>query len=95
MTQAVQSPHLVPPDGSFRISECSTVPPDGTPDKETLRQRLDDSTDRLEDLQRMLYAQDEHALLLVFQAMDAAGKDGTIRAIMDGVNPAGSQVASF
>ena len=95
MTQAVQSPHLVPPDGSFRISECSTVPPDGTPDKETLRQRLDDSTDRLEDLQRMLYAQDEHALLLVFQAMDAAGKDGTIRAIMDGVNPAGCQVASF
>jgi PPK2 family polyphosphate:nucleotide phosphotransferase len=95
MTQATQSPHLVPPDGSFRISECSTVPPDGTPDKETLRQRLDDSTDRLEDLQRMLYAQDEHALLLVFQAMDAAGKDGTIRAIMDGVNPAGCQVASF
>lgn len=95
MTQATPSPHLVPTEGSFQISECSTVPPDGTPDKETLRQRLDDSTDRLEDLQRMLYAQDEHALLLVFQAMDAAGKDGTIRAIMDGVNPAGCQVASF
>jgi PPK2 family polyphosphate:nucleotide phosphotransferase len=95
MTQATPSPHLVATDGSFRISHCSTVPPDGGPTKETLRQRLDESTDRLEDLQRMLYAQDEHALLLVFQAMDAAGKDGTIRAIMDGVNPAGCQVASF
>jgi len=43
----------------------------------------------------MLYARDEDAVLLVFQAMDAAGKDGTIRAVLDGVNPAGCQVSSF
>ena len=49
----------------------------------------------MEDLQRMLYAQDKYALLLIFQAMDAAGKDGTIRAVMTGINPAGVQVFSF
>ena len=43
----------------------------------------------------MLYAQDRYALLLVFQAMDAAGKDSTIRTVMSGVNPAGCQVFSF
>jgi PPK2 family polyphosphate:nucleotide phosphotransferase len=47
------------------------------------------------ELQRILYAHDHRALLLVFQAMDAAGKDGTIRAVMTGVNPAGCQVYSF
>ena len=43
----------------------------------------------------MLYAQDRYAVLLIFQAMDAAGKDGTIRAVMSGINPAGRQVFSF
>ncbi len=95
MHKIAQSPHLVPLDGSFRIAECPTTPPPGTPEKDVLRQQLDDLTDRLEDLQQALYARDQHSLLLVFQAMDAAGKDGTIRAIMDGVNPAGCQVASF
>ena len=49
----------------------------------------------LEDAQERLYAQDEWALLLIFQAMDAAGKDGTIKHVMSGVNPAGVQVFSF
>ncbi len=46
-------------------------------------------------LQAKLYAQDSHALLLIFQAMDAAGKDGTIKHVMSGVNPQGCQVTSF
>src|SRR4029079_18135846 len=46
-------------------------------------------------LQDKLYAQDRYALLLVFQAMDAAGKDSTIRHVMSGVNPQGCQVYSF
>jgi PPK2 family polyphosphate:nucleotide phosphotransferase len=50
---------------------------------------------RISDLQRQLYADDRFAILLVFQAMDAAGKDGTIRAVLSGVNPAGCQVYSF
>jgi PPK2 family polyphosphate:nucleotide phosphotransferase len=49
----------------------------------------------LSELQDMLYAQDRWALLLVFQAMDAAGKDGTIKHVMSGVNPQGCQVCSF
>ncbi len=50
---------------------------------------------RLDDLQRRLYASDQYSVLLVFQAMDAAGKDSTIRAVMSGVDPAGCQVFSF
>lgn len=49
----------------------------------------------LEELQDMLYAQDRWAVLLIFQAMDAAGKDGTIKHVMSGVNPQGCQVYSF
>jgi PPK2 family polyphosphate:nucleotide phosphotransferase len=49
----------------------------------------------MQDLQRILYAHDRYALLLIFQAVDAAGKDSTIRAVMSGVNPAGCQVYSF
>ena len=50
---------------------------------------------RMEELQAMLYAQGRWSLLLIFQAMDAAGKDGTIKHVMSGVNPEGCQVHSF
>src|SRR5688500_16848752 len=50
---------------------------------------------RLSELQEKLYAQDQWALLLIFQAMDAAGKDSTIKHVMSGVNPQGCQVYSF
>ena len=50
---------------------------------------------KMSALQSRLYAQNRHALLLIFQAMDAAGKDSTIRAVLSGVNPAGCQVSSF
>jgi len=59
--------------------------------KEILRQRID----KLSDLQSILYAADSHALLLIFQAMDAAGKDSAIKHVMSGVNPQGCQVFSF
>jgi PPK2 family polyphosphate:nucleotide phosphotransferase len=52
-------------------------------------------TKRLSELQRLLYAHDRYSLLVVFQAMDAAGKDGAIRHVMSGVNPQGCQVFSF
>ena len=51
--------------------------------------------DRLEALQEKLYAQNEHKLLIVLQAMDTGGKDGTIRRVFEGVNPVGVKVASF
>ncbi len=50
---------------------------------------------RMEELQSMLYAQDRWSLLLIFQALDAAGKDGTIKHVMSGVNPEGCSVHSF
>lgn len=59
------------------------------------RERLDAGTGRLSELQEMLYAHDRYALLVIFQAMDAAGKDGAIRHVMSGVNPQGCQVFSF
>ncbi|HUU34712.1 MAG TPA: polyphosphate kinase 2 family protein [Vicinamibacterales bacterium] len=56
---------------------------------------LADGIGRLAKLQDVLYAQDKRSVLLVFQAMDAAGKDGTIRHVMSGINPQGCQVYSF
>ena len=56
---------------------------------------LGEATERLVELQDMLYAQDRWSLLLIFQAMDAAGKDGTIKHVMSGVNPQGVEVHSF
>jgi len=50
---------------------------------------------RLDELQQLLYASNKHALLVIFQAMDAAGKDGVIRHVMSGINPQGCQVFSF
>jgi PPK2 family polyphosphate:nucleotide phosphotransferase len=64
-------------------------------DKPLSRQWLAEGIARLSELQDELYAQDRRSLLLVFQAMDAAGKDGTIKHVMSGVNPQGVQVHSF
>ncbi len=63
--------------------------------KKDYKARLKENTDTLRELQRMHYAHNRHALLLIFQAMDAAGKDGAIRHVMSGVNPQGCQVFSF
>lgn len=62
--------------------------------KEAIK-KLEDDILKLEQYQDVLYAQDTYALLILFQAMDAAGKDGTIKHVMSGVNPQGCQVFSF
>ncbi len=91
---ALDSPFLVPYDGSFRVADADTgARQPGR--KKALKKQLAEEVDALDDLQRMFYAADEHSILLVFQAMDAAGKDGTIRAVLSGLNPAGFQVHSF
>ncbi len=92
---AVSSPYLVPFDGSYSLAQTSTTPPDGAGDKSDNKDRLEDLVDQFRDLQRVLYAHNRYAVLLIFQAMDAAGKDSTIRHVMTGVNPAGFQVFSF
>lgn len=93
MFEAPESPYLVPFDNSFKVEEASTSPQtDGKPHKgKHRRQRTED----LNKLQRVLAAGDKHSVLLVFQAMDAAGKDSTIRSVMQGVDPSGCQVFSF
>jgi PPK2 family polyphosphate:nucleotide phosphotransferase len=93
MFEAPESPYLVPFDGSFRVADASTTPlTDGHGHKGKHRKR---AREDLNKLQRVLAAGDRHAVLLVFQAMDAAGKDSTIRAVMQGVDPSGCQVFSF
>lgn len=59
------------------------------------RKQLGASTERLKKLQELLYAHNRYSLLIIFQAMDAAGKDGAIRHVMSGINPQGCRVQSF
>ena len=63
--------------------------------KKHSKKLLKEQAEELSELQRMHYASNRHAVLLIFQAMDAAGKDGAIRHVMSGVNPQGCQVFSF
>src|SRR4029434_7688745 len=67
----------------------------GFDSKRRARERLARDIEILAELQEKLYAQDRWALLVIFQAMDAAGKDSTIKHVMSGVNPQGCQVYSF
>ena len=89
-------PFRVTHDG-FRLKD---IDPDDTldltsEDKPQAKEALATGIDGLAELQDMLYAQDNWAVLLIFQAMDAAGKDGAIKHVMSGVNPQGCQVFSF
>jgi PPK2 family polyphosphate:nucleotide phosphotransferase len=88
-------PHRVPFDGRFSIGDFPTDPPDGGPSKKELGEELDDLVNRLDALQQRLFADQRFAVLAVFQAMDAAGKDSTIRKVFSGVNPAGFRVHAF
>ncbi len=95
MFDAIDSPYLAAFDGSFRTRDFSSKPPEKAVGRKEAKRLLAASVETLDELQRRLYAQNQHSLLLIFQAMDAAGKDGTIRAVMSGINPAGCQVSSF
>jgi PPK2 family polyphosphate:nucleotide phosphotransferase len=87
--------HRVPFDGKFGIGDFDTDPPKGAGSEAKLKAELAKSVKRLDELQRRLFADERFALLTVFQAMDAAGKDGTIRKVFSGVNPAGLRVHAF
>jgi PPK2 family polyphosphate:nucleotide phosphotransferase len=86
---------LVKPGHSPKLRERG---PDATPgfeNKDEAVRELEKSTARLSELQYLLYAEGKHAALIVFQAMDAAGKDGTLRHVVSGLNPQGTIVTSF
>jgi PPK2 family polyphosphate:nucleotide phosphotransferase len=85
----------VPPGRKLRLKDRDPAFTGGFSSKKEARERLEKGVSRLRELQERLYAQDRWAVLLIFQAMDAAGKDGTIDHVMSGVNPQGCQVFSF
>jgi PPK2 family polyphosphate:nucleotide phosphotransferase len=79
----------------FRLKDFDPADTGHCPSKEYAEEALVQGVARTAELQDMLYAQDNWAVLLIFQAMDAAGKDGAISHVMSGVNPQGCQVYSF
>lgn len=88
-------PYTFDKRGSFDIRAFDTAATDGFHDKAEARERLAANIKLMAALQDRFYAQDREALLLVFQAMDSAGKDGAIKHVMSGLNPQGVQVVSF
>lgn len=89
------SQFIVRPKGEFKLADCDPSSTAGLKNDRDTKKRLKRNTDRLSDLQYLLYAENSRALLIVLQAMDAGGKDGTIRHVMSGVNPQGCHVTSF
>jgi PPK2 family polyphosphate:nucleotide phosphotransferase len=79
----------------FRLKDYDPAQTAGVKTKEEANDLLEQGIQKLTELQDKLYAQDSWALLLIFQAMDAAGKDSVIKHVMSGVNPQGCQVFSF
>ncbi len=86
---------LVTHGHAFRLKDHDPASHVGLHSKEEAIAALEQSTARLTDMQEKLYAQDRWGVLLIFQAMDAAGKDGTIKHVMSGVNPMGCTVHAF
>ncbi len=79
----------------FRLADIDPADPWGASLKSSADELMSDGIARLSDLQERLYAQDRWSVLLIFQAMDAAGKDGTIKHVMSGVNPQSCEVHAF
>lgn len=91
----IKSPYLVDDDGRFKVKRAATAPPKKGRDDDENEAALAKAIDKLRKLQAKLAASDQKSLLVVFQAMDAAGKDGTVKAVMTGVNPAGVETHAF
>jgi PPK2 family polyphosphate:nucleotide phosphotransferase len=85
----------VPPGKKVKVEDWPTLVKPYYGSKEEYQQILENHVKELSSLQDLHYASNRYALLLIFQGMDAAGKDGAIRHVMSGVNPAGCQVSSF
>ena len=96
-SQQFIEPYRVTEGKKFRLKD---IDPDDTgtatsDDKSRAKELLEAGVEVLAELQDVLYAQDQWSILLIFQAMDAAGKDGAIKHVMSGINPQGCQVFSF
>jgi len=89
------SPYVVTQGKRFSLKDCDTDARGWKLSKEEMEEALQQGVARLGELQEKLYAEDQWGVLLIFQAMDAAGKDGAIKHVMSGINPQGCQVFSF
>ena len=85
----------VQPGEKVKLKEWPTIVKPVCKSKKRYQKLLEEHVEALSSLQRLFYASNRYALLLIFQGMDAAGKDGAIRHVMSGVNPQGCQVFSF
>jgi PPK2 family polyphosphate:nucleotide phosphotransferase len=86
---------IVKPNTKVDLSKYPSDFTDGYKSEETTSKNLKKNIEKMIDLQDKLYAENKYSILLIFQAMDAAGKDGTIKHVMSGLNPQGTQVNSF
>ncbi len=89
------SNYIVKPNKKINLKDYNTSDSGGLKSKEDAREKLEKNIEKMIELQDKLYASDKYSLLLIFQAMDAAGKDSTIKHVMSGLNPQGTQVYSF
>jgi PPK2 family polyphosphate:nucleotide phosphotransferase len=93
----ISQPYRISDGKKFKLKDIDPSDTAGfqSEDKPLAAEALSQGIEELAELQDKIYAQDKRSLLLIFQAMDAAGKDGIIKHVMSGVNPQGCQVASF
>ena len=88
-------PYRVFKGDNFRLKDFDPEDTNGMKDRKQAKEILEHSRELLSQFQEKLYAQDRWALLIIFQAMDAAGKDGAVKHVMSGINPQGCDVTSF
>lgn len=94
-TQIDLSPFRFTGEQNFKLSSIPTVIDPVYEGKKDYKKQLEDYQEEIDDLQNLMYAHNRYGLLCVFQAMDAAGKDSTIRHVMSGINPHGVEVHAF
>jgi PPK2 family polyphosphate:nucleotide phosphotransferase len=97
VAQKLSEPYKITNGKKFNLDDIDPQDTSGAPkgNKEKAKAALQRGVEAIATLQDMLYAQDKYSVLLIFQAMDAAGKDGAIKHVMSGINPQGCEVASF
>jgi PPK2 family polyphosphate:nucleotide phosphotransferase len=93
--EGIAAPYCIVDGKKFRLKNFDTGDTDGVKSKKVAQDLLQASSGMLAEMQEKLYAQDLWALLLIFQGMDAAGKDGAIKHVMSGINPQGCDVHAF
>jgi PPK2 family polyphosphate:nucleotide phosphotransferase len=91
----ISRPFRVTKGQDFRLKDYDPADTGGMKDREKAQKTLQNGVQLLSHFQEKLYAQDRWALLMIFQAVDAAGKDGAIKHVMSGINPQGCDVTSF